>query len=521
MIEYKKLFYQTLAVFIFPLALVVGADSLRFDPFTPLLHKKKLDNVIEQLTARTERFLPIFFMLPKYINFDCSDNDHAILRNPIFYSADFRVQGIFLANGKSCTSLGGNPSRIALGLPDISQHRIQQKFSPLQVTMTQAPNLGRREIVIYLMFGGNIVFWVLNSGWGNSLLSSACGECFYLESSIHNRLADKIYRGNLNIFLEKKQNRLSHIDREIGLVHTLVHGEKLTFYGQRLAYHYAFFIGLFSSLAFFCIAIVIKTRRNRLISQLKNALLQKEFVPFYQPIVNSHTGEVVGCEALLRWKKSGAFISPDKYIECAEQSGLILGITESLIEQVLVDLKIINSSIWVSINLVPQHIEQSALTDLLKSKGWPEQNRLIFELTERNKINNMPMANQQIRLLSQRGYHFKIDDFGVGYGGFYYLQQLGIKQFKIDKLFIDTIDCLDFDSVKTNILQSIIASGHSARLEMIAEGVESLSQLNYLRSQGVVLIQGFIFAKPMPRDDLLQWLANWPNNALISASSKA
>ncbi|WP_244248698.1 EAL domain-containing protein, partial [Vibrio fluvialis] len=103
----------------------------------------------------------------------------------------------------------------------------------------------------------------------------------------------------------------------------------------------------------------------------------------------------------------------------------------------------------------------------------------------------------------QHGYQFKIDDFGTGYGGFSYLQKLQIDSIKIDKMFIDTIETTD---VKRNILDSIIASARETDIEVIAEGVETQKQVEYLTQRGVYLIQGFVYFKPMPLAQVLQHL---------------
>ena len=108
--------------------------------------------------------------------------------------------------------------------------------------------------------------------------------------------------------------------------------------------------------------------------------------------------------------------------------------------------------------------------------------------------------------LQEKGYHVKLDDFGTGYGGFAYLQRLGIRQIKIDKMFVDTIGT---DDLKRTLLDSIIAFGHESDMEMIAEGVETLEQVDYLHRHGVHLIQGYVYAKPMALTKLKIWLLAW------------
>ncbi|MNP47270.1 putative cyclic-di-GMP phosphodiesterase AdrB [compost metagenome] len=157
---------------------------------------------------------------------------------------------------------------------------------------------------------------------------------------------------------------------------------------------------------------------------------------------------------------------------------------------------------WVSVNLVAAHIEHSLLRDQLQRYDWPSPTRLTFELTEREPIVDIAAATHEITLLQEKGYHFKLDDFGTGYGGFAYLQQLGIRQIKIDKMFVDSIGT---DDPKRNLLDAIIAFGLKSDMEMIAEGVETQEQVDYLGQHGVYLIQGYLFARPMPLHELLEW----------------
>lgn len=122
----------------------------------------------------------------------------------------------------------------------------------------------------------------------------------------------------------------------------------------------------------------------------------------------------------------------------------------------------------------------------------------------------------EIAALQERGYHFKLDDFGTGYGGFAYLQRLGIRQIKIDKMFVDTIGT---DDLKRSVLDATIAFGLKSGMEMIAEGVETQEQVDYLYRHGVHLIQGYVYAKPMPLSKLKIWLMAWQEGETTSPSN--
>ncbi|WP_434137701.1 EAL domain-containing protein [Photobacterium leiognathi] len=233
---------------------------------------------------------------------------------------------------------------------------------------------------------------------------------------------------------------------------------------------------------------------------------KSEFIPYYQPIINSLSGEIIGCETLLRWHKSnGDIIPPNAFIDIAEKNKQIYEITDLLIDQVTADissLKGLDDQFYASINVLPRQLEnQTFATKLLQKLSEHEMpnHRLAIEVTESTPFTDLKSAKRVMQRLIDNDISIKLDDAGTGFGGFSYLQQLPFNTLKIDKMFIDTIGTCD---VKANILNAIITFGKKAKLTMIAEGVETLDQVEYLREQGVYLIQGFVYAKPMPFDEL-------------------
>lgn len=218
------------------------------------------------------------------------------------------------------------------------------------------------------------------------------------------------------------------------------------------------------------------------------------------------TPPIANLEALLRWQRGNELIPPGAFIDYAEEQDLILPMTSQLLEKVIADLPQLAPSQWVSVNIVAAHLEQSHLHDLLQRHQWPSPARLTFELTERKPIIDIGAASNQISALQAKGYHFKLDDFGTGYGGFAYLQSLGIRQIKIDKMFVDTIGT---DDLKRSVLDATIAFGRESGMEMIAEGAERQEQVDYLQRHGVHLIQGYVYAAPMPLNKLTLWLLAW------------
>ena len=234
---------------------------------------------------------------------------------------------------------------------------------------------------------------------------------------------------------------------------------------------------------------------------LQKGMSRKEFIPYYQPIIDCRSGEVVGQEMLVRWRRfDGVLVQPNQFIPYAEDSGLILPITDLLLDQVYRDLAQLKG--WVSINIVAQHLESGLLSQWFSLNRDPMVKRIAFELTERKPITQFELALAEIKAVLPLCHDFKLDDFGTGFGGFSYLQRLGINSIKIDKMFIDTIGTKD---LKGAVLDAIIAFGHESNMEMIAEGVETQEQVDYLAAKGVYQHQGYFYSKPLPLKELLHF----------------
>ncbi|WP_318494594.1 EAL domain-containing protein [Photobacterium leiognathi] len=246
-------------------------------------------------------------------------------------------------------------------------------------------------------------------------------------------------------------------------------------------------------------------RRLSLHALVQRGITKREFIPYYQPIVNVKTNELYGCEVLARWKKKGAgLISPMEFIPYVEKSGQIIPITNLLIEKTIKDLSIINWQLTnrvISINLVPQQLENLELMNSsvqLFSKSKISVKQVAFEITERKQFENLAIASEVIEYLKSQGIDIKLDDAGTGYGGFSYIQELNLRSLKIDKMFVENIGTTD---IKLSLLDSIIAFGKQAGMEMIAEGVETKEQSLYLLERGVYLQQGYYFGMPMNAEE--------------------
>ncbi|MCL1066735.1 EAL domain-containing protein [Shewanella olleyana] len=237
-------------------------------------------------------------------------------------------------------------------------------------------------------------------------------------------------------------------------------------------------------------------------AQIKHAIKHGEFIPYYQPIVNVADGKVVGAEVLMRWLKgNGELIPPNQFIPYAESQGLIVDMTYSMLDVMVADFEKLaqqKTPLFFSINIVPEHLKSDRLFDYIKAlqdSGKLKQYRISLEITERQPITDLVEARKMLDKFYAIGIDLKLDDAGMGYGGFSYVQKLGISTLKIDKAFIDTIGVKDIFNEKT--LDAIISFSKKSGLSVIAEGVETDEQLNYLKEQNVELAQGYLFSKPI------------------------
>lgn len=253
--------------------------------------------------------------------------------------------------------------------------------------------------------------------------------------------------------------------------------------------------------------------RSSLDFLLREGLRRNAFVPFYQPIVDSRDGRILGAEALIRWRRAdGSFVPPGQFIPYAEDSGLILPITEQLTRQVIKDVARFGwagTDQFVSINLVPEQLDSpsygQSLSQLIAEQGLQSRN-VSVEITERRQFHDLVKGRQMLSLLVQAGIEIKLDDAGTGFGGFSYVQELPIGTLKIDKMFVDTLR--SGSDAKRPVLDAIVQFARQSGLQTIAEGVETEDQVRKLAAMGVYAIQGYVYGRPQSAEDFMRWMAD-------------
>ena len=238
---------------------------------------------------------------------------------------------------------------------------------------------------------------------------------------------------------------------------------------------------------------------------LRNALLNKEFVLYYQPLLNLETGKVTGVEALIRWfHPEKGMIPPNDFIPFAEESGAIVQIGEWVIHEACWQLKQWHDmglpQINVAINLSAKQIRQKDLMDkithITNEIGVSGKN-LVFEVTENVALHDLKQSIHTLNMLRNMDIRVALDDFGTGYSSLNYLKKLPIDIIKIDKSFIQDITKHVDEKF---IVKTIIDLAHNMDVIVTAEGIETEEQYNILRENGCDVGQGYLFSKPLPAD---------------------
>lgn len=250
--------------------------------------------------------------------------------------------------------------------------------------------------------------------------------------------------------------------------------------------------------------------------ELQRALSADEFIPYLQPVFSSTSGKCVGCEVLVRWNHPHeGIITPNSFIPLAERSNLIIAITRRLMHKTAQQLAPyapgLEQPFHIGFNVCAKHFESFDLVDdcILFLKAFkPGTVILVLEMTERELVKPTPTALQLIEKLHDLGVKIALDDFGTGHSSLSYLQRFKVDFIKIDQSFISMIGA---DALSVHILDSILDLALKLDLQVLAEGIETEEQRDYLGACGVDYMQGFFFAQPMPVKEFLDAILKHPD----------
>ncbi|NOQ65551.1 MAG: EAL domain-containing protein [Methyloprofundus sp.] len=265
---------------------------------------------------------------------------------------------------------------------------------------------------------------------------------------------------------------------------------------------------------FYSEALNVKAKRRAYIErELRLALSRNQLEVYYQPQYNILSKQIKSFEALLRWQHPElGFVPPEEFIAIAEESGLIVNIglwvLETAVKQLVIWQKELYSELFIAINISVKQLETDELSQLVKSlleRTLLHPEYLELEVTENISIEDDSITLANLYKLNKLGVQLSMDDFGTGYSNMTYLKKLPIERLKIDRYFISDIP---HDTNNVAIAQAIIVMAHSLGFSVIAEGVETLEQEEFLLNNGCYMGQGFLFSKPVPTQKATDLLRN-------------
>ncbi len=249
-------------------------------------------------------------------------------------------------------------------------------------------------------------------------------------------------------------------------------------------------------------------RRSTIEAEMRAALDEGRFYPRYQPIVDLRTGRVTGFELLARWRRDDVEIGPDQFIPIAEECGLLNTLMLDLLDRACIETREWPAPVSIAINISPGQLRDDWLShkilSVLARTGFPPQ-RLTVEITENALIVDAEKAHHAIESLKNQGVQLALDDFGTGYASIQHLRMLPFDKIKIDRSFVDT---LAEDQEALRIVRAILGLASTLDMPVVAEGIETLETAEMLRALGCAEGQGYLFGRPMAKDEVERWLAD-------------
>lgn len=243
--------------------------------------------------------------------------------------------------------------------------------------------------------------------------------------------------------------------------------------------------------------------------EIMRALRDGQFFAEYQPVMETQSLKVAGLEALMRWQHPlEGRIPPDIFISYAESQGMIVPLTQHMMQLAAADAhrlcQVMPLKAKFGINISPHHIDKVSFRDDVMNfiSAMPKDYfQIVFEITERGMIDN-ENAMREFNWLRRQGIEIAIDDFGTGHSALIYLEKFTLDYLKIDRGFVMSIDQ---NTLIAPVLDTVLKLTEELKLKTVAEGVETVQQAEYLRKHGVTLLQGYLYSKPLPVEELIRF----------------
>jgi EAL domain-containing protein (putative c-di-GMP-specific phosphodiesterase class I) len=231
---------------------------------------------------------------------------------------------------------------------------------------------------------------------------------------------------------------------------------------------------------------------------------------YYQPLVDVDTGRIMGTEALVRWQHpERGLVSPMEFIPIAEETGQIAAIGHVVLQRACAQAAQwsaaghpLRMSVNVSVDQLRDEHFAATVAQVLAETGLAPR-RLCLEITESSLVREVEQGASALARLRRLGVHLAVDDFGTGYSSLSYLHDLPIDELKVDRSFIARLDRDDHDDRDQHMVAAVVGMARALGLSVVAEGVESVQQLEFLAGLQCPIAQGYLFAAPLPADDLL------------------
>ncbi len=247
---------------------------------------------------------------------------------------------------------------------------------------------------------------------------------------------------------------------------------------------------------------------------------------YYQPKIETRSGNPSSAEALIRWNHpEKGMIQPLEFINVAEDCGLILPLGEWILEEACNQInrfEELGMDMSIAVNISTAQFSGGDLSRVVRNviaRTGANPNKLELELTESMAMQNPEMALHHIKSLKELGIRFAIDDFGTGYSNLSQLSQLPFDVFKIDRSFVEMLTDKNDEHGRV-IVRTILAMANSLNYETVAEGVETIGQLEFMAEYGCTFAQGYYFAKPMPEEEFVVWFSEWKAQELHELAAK-